>query len=169
MTDEQEVDHIGVHVTHCCVWHGCKYRDDNCPVETKQVKQAYDCEACGWEDEEITELFSVTMLEPLRTGVTAERLGANKFPETRCVAVCTSERIAVRMVETNSCDIHEHTHEYAVIEPFIANAPYCLGDNIATKGERQRWYKWEGTADEGKFVSCVRPSEHDNVLGWGVG
>jgi hypothetical protein len=167
MTDSQEVDHFGVHVTHCCVWHGCKYRDDDCPVETKQVKQAYDCEACGWEDEEITELYSVTMLEPLRTGRLAERMGPNKFPETRCVAVCTTERIAVKMVEENWADIHEHTHQYAVIEPFIANSPYSLGPD--DKSDRQRWYKWEGTAEEGKFVPCTRPSEHDNVISWGVG
>lgn len=36
----------GVHRTHCCVIHGCKYGDHNCPVETGRVKQAYVCEDC---------------------------------------------------------------------------------------------------------------------------
>lgn len=39
-----EVDHIGVHRTHCCKTHGCKYRDPNCPVELGQIEQDFDCE-----------------------------------------------------------------------------------------------------------------------------
>ncbi len=40
------VDKIGVHVTHCCILHGCKYGDDNCPVENGEVEQEYTCEYC---------------------------------------------------------------------------------------------------------------------------
>ena len=40
------VDNIGVHVTHCCVMHGCKYGDPDCPVENKEVMQEYLCEEC---------------------------------------------------------------------------------------------------------------------------
>jgi hypothetical protein len=36
----------GVHASHCCVWHGCKYGDPDCPVETGKVKQLYLCECC---------------------------------------------------------------------------------------------------------------------------
>lgn len=40
------VDKIGVHKTHCCVLHGCKYGDQNCPVESKLIAQEYPCEMC---------------------------------------------------------------------------------------------------------------------------
>jgi len=40
-------DKIGVHTTHCCTRHGCKYGDKDCPVVTGQVKQEYLCEECG--------------------------------------------------------------------------------------------------------------------------
>ena len=36
----------GVHSTHCCKWHGCKYGDPDCPVATGKVKQVYLCEDC---------------------------------------------------------------------------------------------------------------------------
>lgn len=38
---------IGVHLTHCCVIHGCKYRDDDCPVADGTKQQEYPCETCG--------------------------------------------------------------------------------------------------------------------------
>ena len=45
---------IGVHRTHCCILHGCKYGDDkNCPVVNSIVKQEYICETCDntyWVD-----------------------------------------------------------------------------------------------------------------------
>jgi hypothetical protein len=35
----------GVHETHCCKRHGCKYGEhDNCPVTLGLIKQAYSCE-----------------------------------------------------------------------------------------------------------------------------
>lgn len=37
---------IGVHVTHCCVVHGCKYGDNNCPVADGTVEQDGPDEAC---------------------------------------------------------------------------------------------------------------------------
>lgn len=39
----------GVHETHCCVLHGCKYGEEDCPVVLKQTKQRYTCESCGYE------------------------------------------------------------------------------------------------------------------------
>lgn len=39
---------IGVHNSHCCVDHGCKYGDDDCPVVLGKVPGIY-CEQC--EDE----------------------------------------------------------------------------------------------------------------------
>jgi hypothetical protein len=36
-----------IHASHCCVWHGCKYGDPDCPVETGRIKQEYICEWCS--------------------------------------------------------------------------------------------------------------------------
>jgi hypothetical protein len=37
----------GVHQTHCCVFHGCKYgHDSDCPVVSGEVIQKYECESC---------------------------------------------------------------------------------------------------------------------------
>ena len=41
-----EVDKIGVHVTHCCKRCGCKYGDDDCPVELGKVEAEFECEFC---------------------------------------------------------------------------------------------------------------------------
>ena len=37
---------IGVHVTHCCIDHGCKYGDQDCPVADGSHRQANPCEHC---------------------------------------------------------------------------------------------------------------------------
>lgn len=34
------------HSTHCCVHHGCKYGDEDCPVTNEIVRQKYKCEVC---------------------------------------------------------------------------------------------------------------------------
>jgi hypothetical protein len=39
----------GVHRTHCCSEHGCKYGNDDCPVVSGDVKQDYPCETCSDE------------------------------------------------------------------------------------------------------------------------
>ena len=41
--------HEGVHRTHCCFEHGCKYGEENCPVVLGYIKQDYPCESCGDE------------------------------------------------------------------------------------------------------------------------
>lgn len=41
-----KVDKIGVHRTHCCILHGCKYGDSDCPVFCRVVIQKYPCENC---------------------------------------------------------------------------------------------------------------------------
>ena len=40
------IDNIGVHIGHCCKWHGCKYGNLDCPVASGEVKQEYLCEYC---------------------------------------------------------------------------------------------------------------------------
>lgn len=39
-----------VHTGHCCVKHGCKYSDPQCPVENKKLLQEYPCEWCKEEE-----------------------------------------------------------------------------------------------------------------------
>jgi hypothetical protein len=39
-------DSAGVHATHCCTEHGCKYGDAGCPVADGTVQQDYPCEFC---------------------------------------------------------------------------------------------------------------------------
>ena len=36
----------GVHESHCCIEHGCKYGDVDCPVVLKLIKQTKGCEDC---------------------------------------------------------------------------------------------------------------------------
>jgi len=44
-------DDVGVHINHCCIIHGCKYGDEDCPVAYGTAKQAYPCWDCydEWE------------------------------------------------------------------------------------------------------------------------
>ncbi len=46
IANKKEYKKYGVHITHCCLKHGCKYRDDDCPVELGILQQAYQCEDC---------------------------------------------------------------------------------------------------------------------------
>jgi len=39
------VDHIGVHTSHCCAKHGCKYGDKDCAVKQGH-DQEYACPQC---------------------------------------------------------------------------------------------------------------------------
>jgi hypothetical protein len=43
----EPVDRVGVHVTHCCWKHGCKYGKQACPVVLNLAEQEYPCEHCG--------------------------------------------------------------------------------------------------------------------------
>ena len=45
---------IDVHDSHCCLIHGCKYGDDECPVVNKiEGYEGIPCESCQWEQEEL--------------------------------------------------------------------------------------------------------------------
>lgn len=39
-------ERYGVHETHCCVHHGCKYGNEDCPVFSGEIIQKYGCEDC---------------------------------------------------------------------------------------------------------------------------
>lgn len=61
---------IGVHVTHCCADHGCKY-GTTCPVaDLRIVQQAHRCEECYERQERMDEILQ---------GV--EQAAAEAFPE----------------------------------------------------------------------------------------
>ena len=41
-----EIDKIGVHTSHCCKMHYCKYGKDDCPVMLGTHQQLGSCEMC---------------------------------------------------------------------------------------------------------------------------
>lgn len=45
---------FGVHMGHCCVTHGCSYRDDDCPVVNGTAKQDDPCEECDKHEDHDT-------------------------------------------------------------------------------------------------------------------
>lgn len=45
----ETIDRDGVHNTHCCRIHGCKYRDEDCPVESGRLP-GIRCEYCAADD-----------------------------------------------------------------------------------------------------------------------
>jgi len=50
---------FGVHATHCCSVHGCKYgQDDVCPV-TNGLDDGVRCEDCDWDDQRIEDAIEL--------------------------------------------------------------------------------------------------------------
>lgn len=60
------VDPVGVHASHCCARHGCKYGDQDCPVAAGRVAQDHACEVCSLVEEEITEALREATTAQLR-------------------------------------------------------------------------------------------------------
>ena len=55
--DDRVVDvptNYKTHVGHCCLIHGCKYGDDDCPVANKKILQEYLCEECFDDSDDST-------------------------------------------------------------------------------------------------------------------
>jgi hypothetical protein len=50
-----EEEKWGVHIGHCCVHHGCKYMNDDCPVVNMLADQKYPCEYCCEIEEKAVE------------------------------------------------------------------------------------------------------------------
>jgi hypothetical protein len=57
---------IGVHQTHCCIRHYCKYGKTDCPVVTGAVVQEHPCEFC---DEENDGEAAISVIERIRTAL----------------------------------------------------------------------------------------------------
>jgi len=53
----------GVHESHCCFEHGCKYGDDDCPVAIGLIKQKYKCEICSDNEQDEDSGFDQTELQ----------------------------------------------------------------------------------------------------------
>lgn len=72
---------VGVHVAHCCKWHGCKYSDPNCPVVSGEAEQLYLCEDCyeTLDEEEYykTRLLEVTEIKAWQAERIEKRLNAS--------------------------------------------------------------------------------------------
>ena len=47
-------ENYGVHISHCCYIHGCKYGDKDCPVASGEVAQKHLCYDCTEEYEPYT-------------------------------------------------------------------------------------------------------------------
>lgn len=46
-TEKEKESNKDVHTEHCCLEHGCKYGEDDCPVAAGRKVQSYPCESCG--------------------------------------------------------------------------------------------------------------------------
>lgn len=55
---DMKVDRVGVHASHCCKVCGCKYCDDDCPVENGQIEAMYPCQDCYERVEDLKESLS---------------------------------------------------------------------------------------------------------------
>lgn len=52
MSDSSTNKKESVHSRHCCVKHGCKYGEEDCPVWLGYEEQSHPCETCMWYSEE---------------------------------------------------------------------------------------------------------------------
>ena len=52
---------IGVHRSHCCYIHGCKYGEDDCPVVKGVIIQKYTCEQCNEENITIDQVIETNI------------------------------------------------------------------------------------------------------------
>jgi hypothetical protein len=50
----------GIHYEHCCIEHGCKYGDNNCPIWVGKQRQARPCQDCS-----TTDIFSHPIIPPI--------------------------------------------------------------------------------------------------------
>jgi hypothetical protein len=62
------LEDYGVHRTHCCKKHGCKYSNDNCPVASGEIVQSHACEFCHDDEEDgsnVVYLIEKAWLDPM--------------------------------------------------------------------------------------------------------
>jgi len=62
------------HKSHCCILHGCKYGEKECPVVIGDIEQEEICEYCGIEG-----IKAVEELQEVRS----QRIGVNELPPVK--------------------------------------------------------------------------------------
>lgn len=88
---------IGVHTSHCCEVHGCKYGESDCPVENGKYEQEYPCESCD-EDNDIPiieikqKIPQFTSAKLCKMIVTSRYLGFAKELEKDCMLELAKRR-----------------------------------------------------------------------------
>jgi hypothetical protein len=75
------VDQIGVHTSHCCSLHGCKYGDSDCPVELGTHTQEYGCEDCVHPDIIRDRIAGLTKQAEVMEGLIAKGVYIYKSPD----------------------------------------------------------------------------------------
>jgi hypothetical protein len=106
-------------------------------------------------------LYSVTTVVSGWPSRESQKYGGKRTP-----IICTSLRLAKRIVEENLGDIFETTYKYVVIETVFPNILYSFRQQSKYK---QLWYRWEGRYKTGKYVPCEVPIEYARTIGWGIG
>lgn len=91
-----QVVNVGVHETHCCSTHGCKYGDSDCPVASGELRQLYDCEECV-EDIERYNAISLQLSEDLQNAI--DLIGSNASPEVYDAALRNLKKSATHAAE----------------------------------------------------------------------
>lgn len=68
-----------VHTQHCCVNHGCKYGDPDCPVWLGKRNQSYPCESCSMYED----INSLSEVVPVSKKILDERIAQyeNNLPD----------------------------------------------------------------------------------------
>lgn len=63
-----EEEEIKVHEIHCCMKHGCKYGDEDCPVANKELP-GVKCDVCSEDEiiEEATKEYEATVDRPIQS------------------------------------------------------------------------------------------------------
>ena len=94
-----EVDHDGVHTSHCCAKHGCKYCDEACPVETGRLQQEHPCEDCP------THTWTVT---PSTPALLRGKYAAGLIRDGQLVALVESPELAEYIAQAcEARDVHD--------------------------------------------------------------
>jgi hypothetical protein len=73
-----KIRNVGTHAGHCCKKHGCKYGDEDCPVQFGHIIQDYPCEWCNDPHEiymnAVTEMCDKSFLDMDMPQIIKERL-----------------------------------------------------------------------------------------------
>jgi hypothetical protein len=82
-----------VHTEHCCLKHGCKYGDTDCPVELGIKRQSFACEWCY--EEGITTPITPSIVEVIR--VEACKWAAEMVEKKKAIENITADDFRTRV------------------------------------------------------------------------